>query len=191
MTARPQIVSVVTAAGLGRRLGQDKALVGLGGASAIERVVTAHRAAGVDEVVVVRRRGAAALPDGLPALIVEGDPPEMIDSVRLGLSAVDAAAGWILVHPVDYPLACEDGVVTALRRACDRAEPATRVVAPSLVNSSRAESPSTSSSALFAPILAASAIALNCGRQLRKRELRARWKRWRRERLRSAVRSII
>lgn len=132
MTARPQIVSVVTAAGLGRRLGQDKALVGLGGASAIERVVTAHRAAGVDEVVVVRRRGAAALPDGLPARIVEGDPPEMIDSVRLGLSAVDAAAGWILVHPVDYSLACEDGVVTALRRACDRAEPTTRVVAPSL-----------------------------------------------------------
>ncbi len=109
--------TLVIAAGTGSRLGEDKALVDLDGQTAIERIVAAHRRAGVESVWVVRRTGAAALPE-IDARTVEVDePPEMIDSVRAGLAAIDADDGWILFHPVDYPLSA-DGVLHGLIRAC-------------------------------------------------------------------------
>ena len=110
--------AVIVAAGLGRRLGADKALVELGDATIAERVVAAYRAARFDEVVVVRRAGAAALPSGLDARVVECEPPEMIDSVRAGLDGLPRERdSWAFVHPVDYALAA-DGVLAAMRAAC-------------------------------------------------------------------------
>ena len=50
-------------------MGADKALLLLGGESAVERVVRICRAGGVAGVTVVRSRGAAPLPDGLAAHI--------------------------------------------------------------------------------------------------------------------------
>ena len=107
--------SVITAAGFGRRLGQDKALVALGATTAVERVCATHRDAGVEAVTVVRRVGSAALPP-LDARVVETEPPEMIDSLRAGLDTV-ADDDWVMFHPVDYPLVGVP-VVTALREAC-------------------------------------------------------------------------
>ena len=52
-------------------MGQDKALLDIGGVTAIERIANTCHAAGVDEVLVVRRSGAAPLggaqPWGRPA----------------------------------------------------------------------------------------------------------------------------
>jgi len=63
-------VAIVPAAGRGERMGADKALLDLAGTTAIERVVGTCLAAGVDEVLVVRRDGAAALPSQLTARIL-------------------------------------------------------------------------------------------------------------------------
>ena len=60
MTPRP--VAIVPAAGRGVRMGADKALLDLGGATAIARVVQSCRDAGIADVLVVRREGADPLP---------------------------------------------------------------------------------------------------------------------------------
>ena len=96
--------AVVLAAGRGERLGQDKALVDLGGQLAVERVVAACRAAGADEVVVVRRAAAAPLPElavrvltvataerlGKPLLVLDLDLQPRPDLVR----------DWIALHRI-------------------------------------------------------------------------------------------
>ena len=63
--AGKRTVAIVPAAGIGARMGQDKALLQLGGMTAIERIVATCHAAGIDEVIVVRRGDAAPIPDDL------------------------------------------------------------------------------------------------------------------------------
>lgn len=106
-------VAVVLAAGAGRRLGADKALIDLGGRSAISRVVEASRRAGFDVVRVVRQRGAAELPQGIPAQVVVVESAAMIESLRGGLASHGTAAS-VLVWPIDHSLATA-ATVSALR----------------------------------------------------------------------------
>ena len=110
-------VAVVLAAGAGSRMGQDKALLELGGRTAIERVVEACRAGGVAATVVVRARDAAPLPasiGGRVTVAYRDTGAEMIDSLRSGLHhAPDDAA--LVVFPVDYALVGA-AVVSALLR---------------------------------------------------------------------------
>ena len=77
---------IVTAAGRGERMGADKALLDLGGVTAIERIVAQCRAAGLGPVLVVRSRGAAALPSlGEGVHVVATEPGlDMANSVRAG-----------------------------------------------------------------------------------------------------------
>lgn len=99
-------VAIVPAAGRGERMGADKALLDLGGATAIERVVHACRSGGVDDVVVVRRDGAELLPAGLPARVVMvPSGGEMADSLRAARAALPATGvDAVVVFPVDHAL---------------------------------------------------------------------------------------
>lgn len=115
-----QTIAIVPAAGQGRRMGADKALLPLGGLAAVERLAQQCLAAGVDAVVVVRARGAQPLPP-LPAAVqvveVPGDG-EMIDSLRAGLQACPTATTAV-VCPVDHALVAAD-TIAALLHGCSR-----------------------------------------------------------------------
>lgn len=115
-----QTIAIVPAAGRGRRMGADKALLELDGQTAVQRLCTQCIAAGVDAVVVVRARVATALPP-LPANVhcveVDGDG-EMIDSLRAG-ARLFAEAAIAVVCPVDHALVMAD-TIAALLLACAR-----------------------------------------------------------------------
>jgi nitroreductase/CTP:molybdopterin cytidylyltransferase MocA len=102
-------VAIVPAAGRGERMGADKALLDLGGRSAIERVVATCRAAAIDRVLVVRRAGAAPLP------------------AARGVQVLPAEAEAVLVFPVDHALVEADTVLALVallqRPACTVALP--------------------------------------------------------------------
>jgi nitroreductase/CTP:molybdopterin cytidylyltransferase MocA len=111
MGSAGRTVAVVPAAGRGERMGRDKALVDLGGSVAIARLVATCRAAGVDDVVVVRRANAEALPDGLGVrTVTTGDEGEMADSLRLALRNLPGDADAVVVFPVDHALVTADTV---------------------------------------------------------------------------------
>lgn len=108
-------VAIVPAAGRGERMGADKALLDLAGRTAIERVVTTCLAAGVDEVLVVRRDGAAALPAGLPVRTLVVPPGgEMADSLRATQEALAADVAAVVVFPVDHALVEAETVLALL-----------------------------------------------------------------------------
>lgn len=108
-------VAIVPAAGRGERMGADKALLDLAGTTAIERVVASCRDGGADEVLVVRRDGAAALPAGLQVrTIVVPSGGEMADSLRAANAAVSAGTDDVVVFPVDHALVASETVL-ALR----------------------------------------------------------------------------
>lgn len=113
--------AIVPAAGQGRRMGQDKALLDLGGRTAVERVADTCAQAGVESVLVVRARGALPLPamrDAVRTVTVPGDG-EMLDSVRAGLDAAGDALDAFLVFPVDHALVAADtccGLLGRLRQ---------------------------------------------------------------------------
>lgn len=126
--AGKRTVAIVPAAGLGSRMGQDKALLDLGGMTAIERIASTCHAAGVDEVLVVRRSDAAPLPDHLDVHVVTaGDKGEMADSLRLAYLKLPREAEAVLVFPVDHALVEVDTVLALraklLREDCSIALP--------------------------------------------------------------------
>ncbi|MBX3462561.1 MAG: NTP transferase domain-containing protein [Planctomycetes bacterium] len=112
-------VAIVPAAGLGERMGADKALLDLGGRTAIERVAATCRAASIDRVVAVRRAGAAPLPSsaGVQAVEVAGGG-DMAASLRAAHRVLPADVDAALVFPVDHALVEADTVLalTALLR---------------------------------------------------------------------------
>ncbi|MCA8956448.1 MAG: NTP transferase domain-containing protein [Planctomycetes bacterium] len=100
-------------------MGADKALLLLGGESAVERVVRICRAGGVAGVTVVRSRGAAPLPDGLAAESVLSEGSDMVESVRAGVRALPPECRAVLVFPVDHAMVAE-ATVSALLAALHR-----------------------------------------------------------------------
>lgn len=110
-----QTIAIVPAAGRGRRMGADKALLDLDGQAAVQRLAAQCFAAGVDGVIVVRAAGAAPLPP-LPAAVqvVEVDGSgEMIDSLRRGAAAA-ATATTVVVCPVDHALVMADTIAAVV-----------------------------------------------------------------------------
>ena len=97
-----KLTAVVLAAGRGRRMGADKALLDLGGRLAVVRVAEHCSQAGLD-VLVVRREGADAVPESLTTVVV-AEPREMMDSLRAGLRSLPETCGGALVFPVDYAM---------------------------------------------------------------------------------------
>ena len=110
--------AIVLAAGEGRRMGQDKALMDLGGRTALQRVA-AHCAAADLDVLVVRRRGAQDVPGSqeLRKVIVQ-EPLEMMDSLRAGLRALSGSCPGALIFPVDYAMV-EPDTLRAVRAALE------------------------------------------------------------------------
>ena len=98
-------IAIVPAAGLGSRIGGDKALLDLGGKPALVRLTEQIQAAGICRLIVVRRRGAAAIPDlaGVQVVEVSGEG-DMGDSLRAAHSALEAGIERIVVCPVDHAL---------------------------------------------------------------------------------------
>ncbi|MGA1606116.1 MAG: NTP transferase domain-containing protein [Planctomycetota bacterium] len=122
--------AVILAAGRGERLGADKALVDLGGRTAVERLVQSFQAAGCAPILVVRQRGSAALPPGLPAEEVAVESAEMIESLRGGLRRLEAdPPAGVLVTPIDHAMV-RPGTIAALRIELDACDGAPAVVLP-------------------------------------------------------------
>ncbi len=116
----PQVSALVLAAGSSHRLGRPKALVDLGGRTAIARILDALRDASVTHGVIVVGEHAALLRaavDPSPLAWTENPAPEAgrTGSIRRGLAALGEADD-VLLWPVDRPFATA-AVVRALLAA--------------------------------------------------------------------------
>ncbi|MGE3174625.1 MAG: NTP transferase domain-containing protein [Planctomycetota bacterium] len=122
-------VAIVPAAGKGMRMGADKALLDLDGRSAIACIADTARDAGVDDLLVVRRAGAAPLPDragGWRTVAVDG-AGDMADSLRAAAAALPSGTGRVVVLPVDHALVAADTVAAV---AAAVARPDTAIALP-------------------------------------------------------------
>lgn len=108
-------IAIIPAAGKGERMGADKALLDFGGHPALALVVDTCRAAGIDDVLVVRREGAAPLP-ALPGMQTIVVPPggEMADSLRAAHATLPADTANVVVFPVDHSLVQAETVLALL-----------------------------------------------------------------------------
>ncbi|MGE0144158.1 MAG: NTP transferase domain-containing protein [Planctomycetota bacterium] len=107
------MAAVVLAAGRGERLGADKAFVRLGDQSAIERVSTTLREAGIARVVIARRAGSLPIPD-FDGAVVECETSSMIESLRATLPhLVEQRA---MIFPIDHAMVAPDTVRAILER---------------------------------------------------------------------------
>lgn len=112
-------VAIVPAAGKGRRMGADKALLDLGGISAIERIARSLAAAAVDELLVVRGRDAAPLPELSIAhrvVMVSGEG-DMADSLRAADRELPPSCEVVVVLPVDHALVEADTIAAVIATA--------------------------------------------------------------------------
>lgn len=104
-----QIVSIVLAAGRSRRMGSPKPLLQFGTKTFLERILEAHRVAGLPTVVVLGPNAEAIRAQidlSNPSLTCLTNPePErgQLSSLQLALEQV-AQSSALIVHPVDHPL---------------------------------------------------------------------------------------
>ena len=99
--------AVILAAGFSSRMGSDKALLKLGGRTAIEQIVGSYQTAGVDRIIVVTGQNHETL--GLLNLKVQlarNHSPEqgMFSSIQTGVELLESTVDAFFVHPVDTPL---------------------------------------------------------------------------------------
>lgn len=104
-----KIVGVVPASGASRRMGRPKAAMELAGRTFVQRAVDALRAGACHDVIVVIRRGDAAVEDAARAtgaqVLVNDDPGEgPITSMRLAIKQLTDDVDAIAWLPVDFPL---------------------------------------------------------------------------------------
>src|SRR5262245_3028088 len=86
-------------------MGADKALLDLAGTTPIERIAATCRAAGIDEMLVVRNIDAGPLPAGLGARsVIVPAGGEMADSLRAANEALPAGTDAVVGFPVDHAL---------------------------------------------------------------------------------------
>lgn len=149
-------LAIVLAAGAGRRMGGAKALLELGGETALQRCLRALREGGCDELRVVlgpaSESARAALPGDVD--VVSNPQPEtgQTGSLKRALARGAGRGDVFLLHTVDHPLAQAADVRALLDAAAHRA-PGQRIVLP-LVGGRRGHP------ALFDTALAAEFLAL-------------------------------
>jgi len=109
----PRYFAVIPAAGNSSRMGAPKLLLHLSGATLLEKTLEAWQKSKVDQVVVIVRpddRDIQILCDslGVKTVVPATAPPEMKDSVQLGLSHIESHFSptqddaWLLA-PADMP----------------------------------------------------------------------------------------
>lgn len=129
-----ELIAIIPAAGLSRRMGVPKLLLPWRGTTVIESLVSELQAAGVGRIYVVMRAADQALQTAVTArgaipVIPEIDPPDMRSSVEAGLRAAHGlqnssvpdntingaltSPSWLLI-PADHPLISRN-TVDALR----------------------------------------------------------------------------
>lgn len=120
-----EIGAVVLAAGRSRRMGREKALLVFGESTALERILSCLEAAGVSSagVCVVLRADlteAARRAEKAGAWIAVNPNPdgEMLDSIRIGVTALPSSLDAFFVWPVDHPLVS----ATSVRRLAEGAD---------------------------------------------------------------------
>lgn len=96
---------VVMASGLGRRFGGNKLLAELEGKPLICHGLEAAKAVFENTVLVTRYEAAAKLHDH----VVLHELPYRSDTVRLGVQALEDAAGWVFL-PGDQPFVAQDSL---------------------------------------------------------------------------------
>ncbi len=130
MSEELRVSAVILAAGRSRRFGEPKLALPFRGDTVLARALWAVARPGVQERVVVlghhRERlepiVARVAAGGGPAVVtvVNTDPDsDMAASVRLGVRAAAAGAGWFLILPADLPAldpSSVDAVLDAARR---------------------------------------------------------------------------
>lgn len=137
MTAAPFMAAVVLAAGQGRRFGGDKLLQPIKGAPMLSHVLSAVRAARLDEIIVTVRPHDAPLAAVVKAALSGGDTPWRLvevsqadqglsQSLQAGIAAVRQDAAATLVVLGDMPFVQP----ATLRRLCDAWRAGTLAVVP-------------------------------------------------------------
>jgi molybdenum cofactor cytidylyltransferase len=132
------IFAVVPAAGLSSRMGRPKLSLPLGGRTVVERIVTALRQGGVDEVLVVvgpTDSGLSALAEaaGASVLRLREATADMRTTVEIGLNLLEDRFhprpddAWLLA-PADHP-ALDADVVRRLI-AAHAARPPRSIIVP-------------------------------------------------------------
>jgi molybdenum cofactor cytidylyltransferase len=115
------VTAVVPAAGRSARFGAMKLVANLEGAPLIQRTLASLLEAGVAQVVVVTREGAAvegavALVDPRVAIVVNPDPERgMFSSIQAGLAVTDGDV--VLVLPADMPFVAAATVAAVAAQA--------------------------------------------------------------------------
>jgi len=127
--------AIVLAAGASTRMGRPKALLPVGGATFVRRVLDTLKSAGLAEIAVVVRPGhdavIAEIEAGAMGRVVVNAHAEngQLTSVVAGLDAVDAPdVNAVLVTLVDVPLIQSVTVRTLIARAAQSDAPVLRVV---------------------------------------------------------------
>lgn len=102
--------AIILAAGFSSRMGRDKALLDLGGQSALERIVSSYQSAGVRRIMVVTGQNHTQVCQlNLNVELVRNPVPEegMFSSVKSGVVALGDCCKPFFIHPVDTPLVCQ------------------------------------------------------------------------------------
>jgi len=126
--------AIVLAAGASSRMGRPKALLDVGGRTAVDVVCDTLRAVGVDDVVVVVGKHALEIRRGarLEGVSVVDNffwDSGRTSSIQAGLACVARDAEWTLLALVDMPLVRADSV-RAIVAAAATADRSFEVVVP-------------------------------------------------------------
>ena len=114
MTSSLRLFALIPAAGRSRRMGEPKLLLPWNGSTVIEHLLTTLHRPEIISVSVVVRPDDVELQSVLSStaaniIVPDQEPPEMRDSVELGLNAIRdrfhpaADDGWLLI-PADHPI---------------------------------------------------------------------------------------
>ena len=121
--------TVLTAAGMSRRMKAFKPLLPLGGSTIIRTCVETYVNAHCSPVIVVTGNNAGLIEEqlsGLPVEFVfnpEYETSDMFTSVRLGLAAAEGRCGRLFISPADIPLIKQETLQKLLGSHADMVRP--------------------------------------------------------------------